>query len=124
MVKPLSFDLRTRIKAAVEGGMSYRAAARRFGVSPSTVVKLMKRYRATGSLEPGQIGGHRKPILENERAWILARIAEQPDITVRALADELAARGTTVSHVSVWNLLKREGLSFKKNRARQRAGPS
>ena len=124
MVKPLSLDLRTRIKAAVEGGMSCRAAARRFGVSPSTVVKLMKRYRATGSLEPGQIGGHRKPILENERAWILARIAEQPDITVRALADELAARGTTVSHVSVWNLLKREGLSFKKNRARQRAGPT
>ncbi len=124
MVKPLSFDLRTRIKAAVEGGMSCRAAARRFGVSPSTVVKLMKRYRATGSLEPGQIGGHRKPILENERAWILARIAEQPDITVRALADELAARGTIVSHVSVWNLLKREGLSFKKNRARQRAGPT
>ena len=88
MVKPLSLDLRTRIKADVEGGMSYRSAARRFGVSPSAVVKLMKRYRATGSREPGQIGGHREPILANERAWILARIAEQPDITLRALADE------------------------------------
>lgn len=119
MVKPLDHDLRIRIKTAVEEGLSCRAAAKHFGVSPSAVVKLMHRYRATGSLEPAQMGGHRKPILESERDWLLARLAEQPDITLRALSDELAARGITVSHVSVWNLLKRENQSHKKNRVRK-----
>lgn len=44
----------------------------------------------------------------------MGRIAAQADITVRSLADELAARGITVSHVSVWNLLKRENQTHKK----------
>ena len=74
-------------------------------------IKLMRRYRATGSLAPGQIGGHRRPILESERAWLMGRIAAQSDITDRALADALAVRGIVVSCVSVWNLLKRENIA-------------
>jgi transposase len=114
MAKPLDHDLRIRIRAAVNGGMSCRAAAQRFSVSPSAVIKLMARYRATGSLKPGQMGGHRPRLLDSERDWVLARIAGQADITTRALADELAERGIAVSHVSVWNLLRREKQSHKK----------
>jgi transposase len=114
MAKPLDHDLRIRITAAVNGGMSCRAAAERFSVSPSAVIKLMARYRATGSLKPGQMGGHRPRLLDSEREWVLARIAGQTDITTRALADELAERGIVVSHVSVWNLLRREKQSHKK----------
>ncbi len=108
------------IFAAVEGGMSRRAVARHFSVSASSVIKLMARYRTTGSVAPDQMGGHRRPILEAERDWVMARIAEQPDM----LADELAERGIVVSHVSVWNLLRREKQSHKKNLDRQRAEPS
>ena len=75
----------------------------------------MRRYRATGSLAPGKMGGHRRPILEAQRDWLMGRIADQADITVRALADELAERGIVVSHVSVWNLLKREHQTHKKS---------
>jgi transposase len=114
MAKPLDHDLRIRITAAVKGGMSCRATSQRFGVSPSAVIKLMARYRATGSLKPGQMGGHRPRLLDSERDWVLARIAGQADITTRALADELAERGIVVSHVSVWNLLRREKQSHKK----------
>lgn len=124
MAKPLDHDLRIRIIAAIDDGMSCRAAARRFSVSPSAVIKVMARYRATGSLRPGQMGGHRPRILDRERDWVLARIAERADITTRALADELAERGIVVSHVSVWNLLRREKQSHKKNADRQRARPS
>lgn len=124
MAKPLDHDLRVRIVAAVEGGMSRRAVARHFSVSASSVIKLMARYRTTGSVAPDQMGGHRRPILEAERDWVMARIAEQPDITTRALADELAERRIVVSHVSVWNLLRREKQSHKKNLDRQRAEPS
>jgi putative transposase len=114
MAKPLDHDLRVRLVAAVEGGMSRRAAARHFRVSASAVIKLMTRHRATKSVAPGKMGGHRRPVLEGERDWVLARVAGQSDVTTRALADELARRGIKVSHVSVWNLLRREKRSFKK----------
>jgi len=120
MTKPLDQDLRKRIVAAVETGASCRAAAKRFGVSESAAIKLMRRYRATGSLAPDKVGGHRRPILEAERDWLLQRIADQADITVRALADELAERGIVVSHVSVWNLLRRENQTHKKKRSGER----
>jgi transposase len=100
MAKPFDRDRRIRIIAAVNGGMSCQASARHFSVSASAVIKLMARYRATGSLKPGQMGGHRPRLLEGERDWVLARIGEQADITIRALADEPAERGIVVSHVS------------------------
>lgn len=122
MAKPLDNDLRARIVAAVEGGMSCRAAAARFDVSESAAIKLMQRYRATGSIEPGQMGGHKPLKLEAWRDWLMQRIGEKPDATTRELADALVERGVIVSHVSVWNLFRREDQSHKKKRARQRAG--
>lgn len=123
MAKPLDLDLRRRLVAAVEAGASCRSVAARFEVSESAVIKLMRRYRATGSLACGKMGGHRRPVLEAERDWLMGRVAEQSGITVRALAGELAGRGIVVSHVSVWNL-RRENQTHKKKRARQRAEPS
>jgi transposase len=124
MAKPLDQDIRTRILAAIETGASCRSAAKRFGVSESAAIKLMRRYRKTGSAAPGKIGGHRRLVLADQRDWLMNRIADQADITVRALTDELAERGIVVSHVSVWNLLKRENQSHKKKRSRQRAEPA
>ncbi|MFV0369354.1 MAG: helix-turn-helix domain-containing protein, partial [Hyphomicrobiaceae bacterium] len=54
MTKPLGHDLRKRIVTAIEAGSSCRAAAKHFGVSESSAIKLMRRYRATGSLSPGK----------------------------------------------------------------------
>jgi putative transposase len=124
MVRPYSLDLRERLVAAVEAGESRRSAARRFGVSASVAVKWLQRVRRTGSVAPDQVGGYRRPALEGERGWILARIAEKPDLTLRALAAELTERGTTVSQYAVWSFFKREGLTFKKNSARVRTGPA
>jgi transposase len=45
MATPLSEDLRIRIIQAVEGGMSRRAAAERFGVSPSSSVRFVSEWR-------------------------------------------------------------------------------
>ncbi len=118
MTRPLSMDLRERVIAAVLAGESCRAVASRFGVAVSSVVKWSQRHRATGSVAPGKMGGHRRPILEPHRAFILERIAEKPHLTLHRLKDELAARGVSVSHNAVWLFLRREGLRFKKNPAR------
>lgn len=122
MARPLDLDLRERVVAAVASGQSCRAVANTFGVSVSSVVKWSQRLRATGSVAPAKMGGRRPLVLAAERDWLLARLQEQPDITMRALADELAGRGVIVSHVSVWNLIKREGQTHKKKRSRQRTG--
>jgi transposase len=124
MVKPYSIDLRERVVAAVGAGEPCRAVANTFGVSVASVVKWSQRKRRTGSVAPDKIGGHKRLKLEPERDWIIARLAEQPDLTVRKLADELAERGIIVGHLAVWNLLRREKLSHKKKRIRQRAGSS
>lgn len=77
-------------------------------------MKWSQRYRATGSVAPGKMGGHRKRLLDPQRAFIVGRIAETSHLTLHGLKDELAARGVKVSHDTVWQFLRREGLRFKK----------
>jgi len=122
MAKPYGIELRERVAAAVAAGESRRSAARRFGVSESVAVKWLQRLDRTGSVKPGRMGGHRRPALDGEREWVLARIAEKPDLTLRALAAELTDRGVKASHYAVWSFFQREHLSFKKKSARGRAG--
>jgi transposase len=114
IVRPLSNNLRKRVVAAVARGASCRAVASRFGVAVLSVVMWSQRYRATGSITPGKMGGHRKPVLEPHRAFIKERISQIPHLTLHALKDELAAQGVKVSHNGVWLFLRREGLRFKK----------
>lgn len=123
MAGPYSMDLRERVLMAVErDGMSCRAAAARLGVAISTAVKWMQRYRRTGSVAPGRMGGHKpKAIAGAHRDWLIAR-CQSADFTLRGLVAELAERGLKVDYRSVWAFVHAEGLSFKKNRARPRAG--
>jgi transposase len=99
MSRPLSNDLRERVVAAVSGGESCRTVATRCGVAVSSVVKWSQRYRATGSVARGKIGGHRKPVLEPHRAF-KERISQTPYLTLHKLKDELAARGVEVRHIA------------------------
>ena len=122
MARPYSLDLRERVVAAVESGRSVRDVASSFGVSVSSVVKWSQRYRATGSAAALPMGGRRPFALAAHRAWVLSRLAEKPDLTLRALRAELAARGIVVSNYAVWHYLKAQGITFKKKPARGRAG--
>jgi len=93
-----------------------------FGVSVASVVKWSQRWRATGSAAAKKMGGWRQLVLKSEREWLLARIAEKPDLTLRPVVVELAERGTPASYGAVWRFFKHEGITFKKKPARQRAG--
>ena len=122
MARAYSLDLRKRVVAAVASGQTCRAVAERFGVSVASVVKWSQRFRATGSAAARPMGGNRPYVLSSERDWLLKRLAEQPDVTLRALLAELAERGIKVSYYAVWHFFEHEGISFKKKPARQRAG--
>src|ERR1700704_123524 len=82
---PYSTDLRDRVVASVTGGRTCRATAALFGVSVASVVKWSQRFRATGSAAAYWMGGHRPRVLAGERDWLLARLAEKPDLTLRAV---------------------------------------
>ena len=125
MPKPYSVDLRERVVASVEtGGLSRRRAASRFGVGVSTAINWVRRFRETGSVAPGQMGGHKpKSISGAHHAWLVERTREK-DFTLRGLVRELAKRGLTVDYRTVWNFVHAEKLSFKKPPGRQRTGPS
>ena len=118
MARPYSNDLRERVVSAAEAGESTRAVAERFGVAVSSVVKWSQRYRRTGSVAPGKMGGHRPRVLEPHRDFIVDQIRQMPHLSLHRLKALLAARGVHVSHNAVWQFLRREGLSFKKNAAR------
>jgi len=81
MARPYSQDLRDRVVAVVASGRTCRAVAAQFGVSVASVVKWSQRWRATGSAAAKPMGGRRPLRLAGERAWLLARIAEKPDLT-------------------------------------------
>ena len=119
MARPLSTDLRERVVALHERGMSIRAVAQLFGLAPSTVSKWAQRRRRTGSVSPAKFGGYRRALLEPHRAWIRLRYEQKPELTLEGLRGELAARGVKVSYGAVRNFVHAEGLSFKKNRLRK-----
>jgi transposase len=70
------------------------------------------------------MGRGKAHILDKERSWLLDRIANEPDVTLRQLEAELLERGMKVSYGTVWNFVHREDLSFKKKRSSQRTGPA
>jgi putative transposase len=115
MPKPYSYDLRARVVAAVEsGGQSCRQAAAQFEVSPSTAINWVRRARETGSVAPGQMGGHRSRTIRDEHAtWLAARIRER-DFTLRGLVVELAERGLQADYWAVWAFVHARGLTHKK----------
>ena len=91
MARPFSNDLRERVVSAVGSGESCRSVGERFGVAVSSVVKWSQRYWATGSVAPGQMGGHRRLVLDRHRDFIVEQIRRTPHLTLHGLKDILAA---------------------------------
>jgi putative transposase len=115
MARAYSRDLRERVVGSVEReGLSRRQAASRYGVGISTVIKWVRRFRETGDVAPGKMGGNRpKKISGAWQNWLLDRCRDR-DFTLRGLVAELAERGLKVDYRSVWEFVHREKLSYKK----------
>lgn len=118
-----SIDLRERVVLAVEGGQSRRSAAGIFGMSASTVVTWVKRWRAKGTVSPQGVGGdHRSAAIEAHKELLLARLSEVPDTSLEEYRTLLGEHGLKVGVGTVWRFFERHDISVKKNRARRRTG--
>jgi transposase len=88
-MRAYSMDLRERVVAAVDRGMTQEQAAATFGVSVNTVARYLARWRDTGSLAPTTY--RHGPVPEKKQrlqAWLPARLAQAADAT---LAEHAAA---------------------------------
>jgi transposase len=122
---PLSEDLRVRVVGAVEEGWSRRRAAERFGVSVSSAIRWVDEWRRSGRTAAlAQGGDRRSDRIEAQAAFLLAQIEETPDLTLAELQTMLRKRGVAVGIGTLWRFFDRRDISFKKNRARRRAGSS
>ena len=88
-MRAYSVDLRERVVAAVDGGISQEQAAATFGVSVNTVSRYLARRRDTGSLAPAvQRHGPKPEKKRRLHAWLPTRLQVAADAT---LAEHAAA---------------------------------
>lgn len=120
MTAPLSNDLRYRVVRAIEGGLSRRAAAAKFDVSIASAVRWHQRFKRTGSVAPEAVGGDRHSHrAEIHAAKVLGWVEDQRDLTLVEIAGRLAEEGHVFAPSTIWRLLDRHGVTFKKRRPTQ-----
>jgi len=112
-MRPLSIDLRIRIVAAVEAGEhSLRELAELFAVDLATIVRLLQRYRRTGSVHPKPHGGGPRPKLDAQAtARLRELVRQQPDATLAELRKQL---GVACSIMTIFRALRRQRITRKK----------
>src|SRR5260370_32101944 len=115
MSNSCSHDLLGRVVKVLEAGQSCRSAALRFGVSPSSAIKWMERWRRHGDVSPGSSRGRIRSPLHPHRSWLLKLVAVQPDLTLTEVQQRLADRGVTIGIGSILPVFDRQGGSVTKN---------
>jgi transposase len=113
-MRAYSEDLRKKIVAAIERGMSKAQAARTFDVSLSSVKRYSKTASKGGSLEPRKSPGRPRKVDEKARALLERDVEERPGATIgqrRRFLEHISA--TTLSDSTVRRLMKRMGFSQK-----------
>src|SRR6187551_1902084 len=112
-MQPLSNDLRQRILEAVDNREgSRRALAVRFKVNTSTITKLLRLRRETGSIEPRPHAGGVAPTLDDDALRRLrALVEEAPDSTLETLRQRMGISG---SRMIICRGLQKLGLPLKK----------
>ena len=115
MSRALSLDLRTRVLAAVRGGMSHRQAGERFGVSAASVSRWRALERQQGDARPKALGGDRRSArIEAHKELILSVLAETPDITIEELRQALADGGHRFGYGTIQRFFERHRITRKK----------
>src|ERR1700730_17087391 len=116
MPKPYSADIRARVISRVEAGASRREAAEHFEISASAAVKWVKLFLETGSCTAKRFGGSISP-LEEHADFLLAVVAEQPDLTLDEVVAIMRKQKIPGKRTAVWRFFQRHKITFKKKPA-------
>jgi transposase len=115
-MKSYSEDLRKKIVAAVERGISKSEAARLFDVSLSSVKRYSRMADGGGSLAPKKRPGRTPKVDEKTKRLLNEDMKERPAATIAERVRFLeVVTGKHLSYSTVWRVLKRLGWSRKKD---------
>jgi transposase len=114
MARTLSQDLRNRVVAAIDGGLSCRAAAARFGVGASSAIRWRQLALRHGNAAPKPRGGDRlSGRIEAHGGFLLGLVAEQGDMTLMEIQSRLAQRGGAVGIGTLCRFFDRHAVTRK-----------
>jgi transposase len=113
------------IKAVVEDGFSRNEVARIFRVGIASAIRWVSVFEEMRRTAPLPTGGDRRSVLKAHRSWLLELRRKENDLTLDAIADRLLrTHGVKADKSMLSRFFAIEGISFKKNRARQRTKSS
>jgi len=104
-------DLRVRVMADVDGGMTTKATADKYRVSTDWIRKLKRLRRETGSFAPRKQRVNKATKLDHDLPRLEQLVKDRPDATLKELR---AALGCEASTSCVWRALRRLKITFKK----------
>jgi transposase len=89
----------------------------------SSAIRWAQAWRERGDVSAKPQGGDRRSgRIEAQASFLLKAIELTPDVTLAELQAKLREHGVAVGIGTLWRFFDRRGISFKKNRARRRAG--
>jgi transposase len=117
-MKPFSLDLRQRVLADYQAGLSFAELGRKYTTSAEWVRQFIRRFEATGEVAARPPRIKKLPFHRRHEADLRAALATQSDLTLEGLRTKL---GLDVSIGTLWNALRALKISFKKNARGSRA---
>jgi transposase len=118
MARALSQDLRDRVVGAIEGGLSCRAAAARFGVGAATAIRWRQLVLQHGRAVARKQGGDKRSSrIEAHADFLLGLVEDEGDPTLAEMQARLAERGTPVGIGTLHRFFARHGITRKKRPA-------
>lgn len=114
MAAAISLDLRRRVLADCQAGLTFASIAGKYTVSAEWVRVFYRRFQQTGEVAPRSHATRRRPFHVRHEAALRAAVAERPDRTLAGLRAHL---GLEVSLATLWAALHALKISFKKRRS-------
>jgi transposase len=114
-MKAYSTDLRTRVLAAIDGGMARSKAVAVFQVSLSSIKRWLIQRHQSGSLAPKPRPGQAATITPAQLPTLRFQLEQFPDATLQEHADRWNAdHSTSLSHWTLGRAIRGLGWSRKK----------
>jgi transposase len=113
-MRAFSLDLRTRVLADFQSGLTFAELGRKYTVSAEWVRRFIRRHQATGELAARPPINRRVPFHLQHEAALRAAVADDPSLTLESLKARL---GVKCDLSTLWYALRKLKISFKKKRS-------
>lgn len=116
----LSHDLKMKLIDAYKGGKGYKKISKHFGFSISTIRNVIRKWKATGTVEVKSRSGRPRKISEQTANLLGTKARENPHMTAKDLQEGLADAGVVVHTSTVQRCLNKQGLRGQVRRKAQK----